>query len=123
MNADTMDKMVTCSLCGKVVVERETCSTLACRACHVTIRFEDCIAAMVAAQATPLTRGQVECCRTIGRDETSRKSTIGLSELDALCDTALLGIGALERLAMMQRQRDAWEKLARERGASSIEVR
>ena len=49
-------------------------------------------------QNTPLTREQVEHCRRIGRDETNRSTVIGLSELDALCDTAILGIEAIARL-------------------------
>lgn len=36
-------KMVKCSLCCQEVPESETCSTLACRACHVSISFEDCV--------------------------------------------------------------------------------
>lgn len=38
-----------------------------------------------------LTVEQIEACRRIGRDEEARRTTIGLAELDALCDTALLG--------------------------------
>lgn len=37
------DELVECSLCGKTVPASETCSTLACRACHVSITFEDCV--------------------------------------------------------------------------------
>lgn len=37
------EKKVQCSICGKMVLESETCSTLACRACHVSITFEDCV--------------------------------------------------------------------------------
>lgn len=36
-------KTIQCSLCGKTVLESETCSTQACRACHVSITFEDCV--------------------------------------------------------------------------------
>lgn len=32
---------VNCSICGKEV--SEYCSTLTCRACHVSITFEDCV--------------------------------------------------------------------------------
>jgi hypothetical protein len=58
------------------------------------------VKAPATSQATPLTREQVEACRRIGRDEVNRTTTIGLAELDALCDTALLGIGAIERLSV-----------------------
>lgn len=37
-----------------------------------------------------LTREQIEACRRIGRDEVNRRSVIGLAELDALCDMALV---------------------------------
>lgn len=39
MNTET----VQCSLCGKTVPESEVCGTLACRACHVSVTFEDCV--------------------------------------------------------------------------------
>lgn len=35
-----------------------------------------------------LTADEVKACRTIGRNEADRVSTIGLAELDSLCDTA-----------------------------------
>lgn len=48
-----------------------------------------------------LTMSEIESCRRIGRDEGSRSSTIGLVELDALCDTAEVGarhVAEVERL-------------------------
>jgi len=36
--------MVNCSLCGELVSIEDVCSTLACRACHKSISFEDCLA-------------------------------------------------------------------------------
>lgn len=36
-----MSATVTCSLCGRPTTEY--CSTLACRACHKSITFEDCV--------------------------------------------------------------------------------
>lgn len=44
-----------------------------------------------------MTREQIEACRNIGRDEVTRTSTIGLAELDALCDTALAAVEQLEK--------------------------
>lgn len=35
-----------------------------------------------------LTPTEIEACRRIGRDEAAKSTTIGLAELDALCDTA-----------------------------------
>lgn len=43
---------------------------------------------------TFLTHEEIDCCRRIGRDEIYNRSTIGLPELDALCDTADLGARA-----------------------------
>lgn len=37
------EELVECSLCSKMVPISETCSTLACRACHISVTFEDCI--------------------------------------------------------------------------------
>lgn len=39
-----------------------------------------------------MTRGEIEACRTIGRHEPAGRTTIGLVELDALCDTALVAV-------------------------------
>lgn len=36
-----------------------------------------------------LTRDDIEAIRRTGRDEVARSTTIGLAELDALCDMAL----------------------------------
>jgi hypothetical protein len=38
-----MPDLVACSICGKKVPESAVCSTQACRACHVSISFKDCI--------------------------------------------------------------------------------
>lgn len=38
---------VSCSLCGKTVFESDVCSTLACRACHVTLTLEECLAGVI----------------------------------------------------------------------------
>lgn len=38
----------------------------------------------------PLTLAEIDACQRIGRNEESRYSTIALTELDALCDTARL---------------------------------
>lgn len=45
INGEEMEtEMVNCSICGKSVPVSETCRTLACRACHKSITFEDCVA-------------------------------------------------------------------------------
>ena len=36
-------EMVTCSICGLRVSRDDVCSTLACRACHKSISFEECV--------------------------------------------------------------------------------
>ena len=33
---------VECELCGETVPESDVCNDLACRACHVSVTFEDC---------------------------------------------------------------------------------
>lgn len=45
-----------------------------------------------------MTQEQIERCRSIGRDEESRRSIIGLAELDALCKTAEAGLKAIDLL-------------------------
>ena len=44
-----------------------------------------------------MTLKEIECCRMIGRDEANRVTTIGLAELDALCDTATMTAVAYRR--------------------------
>lgn len=39
----TTEPTIECSICHKIVPESETCSGMACRACHVSITFEDCV--------------------------------------------------------------------------------
>lgn len=37
------ESVIQCSLCNAMVLESETCSQMACRACHISITFDDCI--------------------------------------------------------------------------------
>lgn len=49
--------------------------------------------------ALKLDDNAIRCCRTIGRDEEARHTTIGLTELDALCDQAGAALRLAERAA------------------------
>lgn len=44
-----------------------------------------------------LTLDDIETIRRTGRDEVARSTTIGLAELDALCDTALQAVSLKRR--------------------------
>jgi hypothetical protein len=66
-----------------------------------------------------VTPEQIDCCRRIGRDEENNVSTIGLAELDALCEQASRAalteealVKAQERVAQLKQQlRDAQNQL------------
>jgi len=49
-----------------------------------------------------LTPEQIDACQSIGRDEDARRATIGLTELDALCETAREVASLREALAAEQ---------------------
>lgn len=75
-----------------------------------------------------MTPEEIDCCRRIGRDTVNNVSTIGLPELDALCNTADIGARnndrrkidrAFYKLTLAQRD-SAWREC--EKKQSRIEI-
>jgi hypothetical protein len=40
---DKKEGFYPCSLCGKPTAEKDMCSTMACRDCHKSLSFEECV--------------------------------------------------------------------------------